>query len=397
MVPPPPPAASNASEPARISSDVQPHSPLFEIKDTPNAGRGVFAAQDIPKDTLLLATESVPVALVLREYRREVCGWCFAYERGRNWKLRDGEANFAFCGEGCLRRWREDVGVVGRVAWVAVEGFVRRKMSVGKAGGVVEMGLTLVAQTVSGASSVETIVSGSDDGDGDLVLPTRPSEADIELAWTRVASTAHFIRQARNGSTAKPHRRAMTSALAVFPDANTMYFLLAGILAHARSDQDSEWPSIVSLVPDPTPYHTAQHLNEHIHSYLQLLSLLPLPLLPSVTAATCLAALRHESRNSFGIRSLDDGGDEFFGWAVWPQASYFNHACAPSVRKRRTGRTWEFWSARLVRGGEELSISYLGGEEESLDVGERRARLSKTWGFGCACGKCVGDGRLFEG
>jgi SET and MYND domain-containing protein len=339
----------------------------------------------------------VPIALVLRQYRREVCGWCFAYERGQNLRTRDALTGFAFCGDACLANWKADVGDACDAAWGAVEDFVRRKSGVRRTG--------------SGVMDV-----GDVDADGDIVLvdvSQRPGREEIEVAWAMVESTAHFIRQARAGSTAKPHRRAVSAVLDVSPHPDTLYLLLAGVLAHWRSDNseldmsedppasdedDSDvvdeqgvWAAFLSLTPDSMPYNSTQHLNDHIHAYLHLLALLPTPLLTSVTPIICLAIIKRDSHNSFGIRSLDDDGDEFFGYGVWPAASYFNHGCEPNVSKQRVGRRWEFWTQRAVKVGDDLEISYLGGEEVDMDMMERRERLKKTWGFVCACRKCVTD------
>ena len=74
------------------------------------------------------------------------------------------------------------------------------------------------------------------------------------------------------------------------------------------------------------------HLKAHVCSYLQLLALVPTPMLPSVTATVCRQIMARDSNNSFGIRSLEDDGSEFFGWGVWPEASFFNHSCQPAER-----------------------------------------------------------------
>jgi SET and MYND domain-containing protein len=145
---------------------------------------------------------------------------------------------------------------------------------------------------------------------------------------------------------------------------------------------------LTQLVPDETPYPSPSDLENNVYAYLQLLALLPTDLLPHIQPKTCRTVVERDSHNSFGIRSLDDDGDEFFGYALWPEASFFNHSCRPNVAKRRTGRTWEFWLLRDVKTDQELTISYLGGEENELDFAERRRRLQTTWGFECQCERC---------
>jgi SET and MYND domain-containing protein len=167
-----------------------------------------------------------------------------------------------------------------------------------------------------------------------------------------------------------------------------MSFCVAGLLlAHTCP---SAWADVLALAEDRTPYHSADDLDAFTRTYLQLLAILPLPLLPLTTAANLFILSSRDSHNSFGIRSLEDEGSEFFGYGCWPAASYFNHSCGPNVEKRRVARVWEFRAGRDIACGEELCITYLSGEERKLSRGKRIARLSRTWGFECACERCEG-------
>lgn len=366
------------------NSSSLPRTTLFEVKETPTCGRGVFALQDIPAGTPLLHTASLPASVILRNYKREVCAQCFIYERGRNLKTKFTETGHSFCSEDCLQFWTEDIGPIAIQAWTAIEGFIKRKSTQG-----------------NGCKNG----NGNDDDEFHDVNDTRPNEEEIQTAWDSVSSTAHFILEARNGSTRKPHRRALSSVLATSPNPDYLSFLLSATLSGSKtvlpateSAKATEWETLLQLVPDPTPYATPSCLQTAVQSYLHLLTLLPLPLLPYVNATAFLALAERDSHNSFGIRSLDDGGDEFLGYGVWPVASFFNHSCSPNVGKRRLGRRWEFWTSRRVERGEELCISYLGGDEVELDVGERRKRLSETWVFECGCVRCgIEDMEVLEG
>lgn len=98
-----------------------PLSPIFVVRDTPSAGRGVFATQDIAKGAPLWATDNPSAEVIQREYRRELCAWCFAYNRGRDWKIRDNSIGFAFCSTTCQQTWIEAIGEDGLRAWKEVE------------------------------------------------------------------------------------------------------------------------------------------------------------------------------------------------------------------------------------------------------------------------------------
>jgi hypothetical protein len=345
------------------SSNNLPQSDLFVIEETANSGRGVFAKQQLRSNVPILSSDVVSASVILRDYRSEVCAQCFLYERGRKLKCRILETGASFCSPVCQSEWKEGTGSDGLAAWTLLETFVKAKMR-------------------SNSTNVTTVYDCLPDASAE-----GPTEEEIRTTWESVESTAHFIRQARAGSKAKPHRRAEQAALNVPPNVDVLGFQLSGIRARAKVPSTA-WDDLMELVPDSEPYFSAEELKKHVHAYLHLLALLPVPLLPHVTAEKCLELAKKDSWNSFGIRSLDDGGAEFFGFGVWPAASFFNHSCAPNVRKKRVGRMWQFWTDGDVEVGGELSISYLGGEEKEIDLVERRKRLMATWGFTCICGKC---------
>jgi SET and MYND domain-containing protein len=340
---------------------------LYELQETPSSGRGVFARKAIPANISILKTDLLPAYVVNREYSREVCARCFAYNHSREFKLKILETGHSFCGKDCLRAWKADTGDVGLGAWTAVEAFVRGRS----------------ARPNGGSMEGNVYDMMPDEG------AARPSPEEIRGAWEEAEGTAALIREARDGSKQKVHRKALRimMSLQMYPD--TLTFLLSGMLVLANEKRTRDWQSVLELVPDATPYTSPQDLAKNIRSFLHLLSVLPLALLPHVTAENCFTLVSRDSHNSFGIRSLDDNGSEMFGFGVWPIASYFNHSCEPNVGKRRVGRGWEFWTAQGVEEGEELCISYMGGDERDLNLGERRGRTKEIWGFVCACMKCV--------
>jgi len=337
---------------------------LFTIKETLSAGRGVFLTSSLPARAPILTTNIIPAYVILREYKKEVCAQCFTYEQGRAIKTRDGRLGLYFCSEACQLDWRASTTDTELTAIEAVESFVKSKSKAQKA----------------------PIYDGVNGGFLPDVSSIRPSVEQINYSWNSVTSTADFIRRAREGSQAKPHRRALHAALTVPPSPDVLSFLLSGILTQALRPE--AWRSLTQLVPDEIPYPSPSDLENNVYAYLQLLALLPTDLLPHVQPKTCRAVVERDSHNSFGIRSLYDDGNEYFGYALWPEASFFNHSCRPNVAKKRTGRTWEFWLLRDVKAGQELTISYLGGEENELGFAERRRRLQTTWGFECQCDRC---------
>ncbi|KAF2247340.1 SET domain-containing protein [Trematosphaeria pertusa] len=348
-----------------------PTSPLFEVRHTPHAGRAVFATADIPADTLVWRSDDLTLSVLLREYRREVCGECFSYDYGRDLRIRDQTVGFAFCSEECRDKWRQENGEIGVQAWAAVE----------------------------------KLVKGRNKEDAEMVdvgLP-RPKLKEITQAWKSVAEQAALIRIARQGErdtkavngveevkdgvqVTKQHRKALHKALLqpIAPDVVT--FCVSGIVWKYNNLQD--WDKVLGLAIDATPYHNSDDLRAFTRTYLHLLAVLPLPLLPLVTPETLFLLSTRDSHNSFGIRSLEDDGSEFFGYGCWPAASYFNHSCGPNIEKTRVGRAWHFRAGRDIEKGEELCITYLSGDERKLSRGKRMLLLKRQWGFRCGCERC---------
>ncbi len=323
-----------------------PHSALFEVRQTPHAGRAVFASQPIPSGTLLHTATDVPVATIYRPYIKETCAQCFAYDHGRNWPMREG--GLAWCSQMCREGWIGVNGLDGLQAFCAVE-------------------RTIAQQKLK-------------ERERNLGEPTQ-QEADT--AWTAAQKMGDLVLAARQAEKpSKAQNRILSKLDAVEPDVLT--YLLAGVLGR----RSAEWDDMLELHPSDAPYRTRNMLRDHISGYHLLLSVLPPTLLPFTSPDVLRSVVSRDAHNSFGIRSLDDGGSEMFGHGIWPSASYWNHSCAPNVAKRRVGRTWEFRAMRDVPKDAELCITYLGGEERDLNKEERRTQLYDAWRFWCACARC---------
>ena len=129
----------------------------------------------------------------------------------------------------------------------------------------------------------------------------------------------------------------------------------------------------------------------------QILPFLKRHLPPDLAALAEMTAYPFLSRhlsNSFGIWEVPVGLDsESLGSAMYPSASYFNHACDSNVEKVRDGRSISFVTSRSIEEGEELCITY--GFTER-DVLERRRNLQEWWGFTCVCPRCLRELRDVE-
>lgn len=115
---------------------------LFDVKEAKGAGYGVFSTHDIPSQTELLISSSPSACVIYRTFRKEVCAWCFKYERGRNWKVKltitareDGDrppaasngGGMVFCCEDCRNAWYNEYGDVALEAYDALESYIQRQ------------------------------------------------------------------------------------------------------------------------------------------------------------------------------------------------------------------------------------------------------------------------------
>lgn len=350
------------------------NSPLFHVKDAPGAGRGVFAMRDLPRGTTVHVATDLAAHVLLREHRGEVCWQCFAYDRGNKLPVRDARRGFAFCSRECETRLiSSDYDDVCLEAWAAVEKLIKSRTT---------------KRAVDARDQEDPMITNGSHDDDD----SRPTPSHIDQAWTLAQQAAARILSARAGgatTTTRDQRKALQQALEGTPSPDVLAFHTHAVLTRYRAP--AAWDAVLTLEADARPYASARELRDHVAAYLQLAAALPaaLPRRGLVTPETFRAAKAHEVHNSFGIRSLGDEGAEFFGYGVWPSASYFNHSCDPNVYRRRVGRAWVFEARADVPAGQELHISYLGGEEVNLDVADRRARLKRTWGFDCVCQRCA--------
>ncbi|KAG7126327.1 SET domain-containing protein 5 like [Verticillium longisporum] len=134
--------------------------------------------------------------------------------------------------------------------------------------------------------------------------------------------------------------------------------------------------------------------------YDQIPALLP--------AAARRALLRQMGGSVRGIVAtnafqVDVGGDVAGGhhhhFGVFPAISRLNHDCGPNAAAW-TGKTdlvHRAFASKDIAAGEEISISYV---DALAPRAERRARMTGSWGFECACRRCAAgdesDARVAE-
>ncbi|KLO07426.1 SET domain-containing protein [Schizopora paradoxa] len=392
-------------------------SSLISILQTPNAGFGVFAKRNLAPHTELLRSSSPAAYVIYRQFRKEVCAWCFRYDLGRTVGGPFNGGGMVFDTASCRDSWLEEYGAIGLECFGTVEAFVQKQSR--KRG------------------------EEEESRERDSELP--PSPKEIDQAWEAIQEASLNVRNHRllsrqqnfsehqttptsnhlqQASLRKIGASALANALSLpVPDADLLFFLLSGLLCRYKSrstdkemkQTSDQWSSMLSLCPSSTPYSSKRSLAETTHAYLQLLAILPVALLEDpqlVCRSTIESILSRDVGNSFGIWSVEEPFDriyscndatnsstpqsdddpEMLGYAVYPSASFFNHSCRPNVHKQRIGRSWIFSIASdSVSAGDELSITYIRGEEDNLTLAQRRLRLEGGWSFVCQCSKCIAE------
>jgi SET and MYND domain-containing protein len=333
---------------------------LTETQLIPNAGRGVIALQPLPSGTVILQSRSPAYHVIFAKYRKETCAFCFLWDRGRSLPVRDGETGKVFCRVECQADWIREQGSIGVEAWKCLAAFVKAK---GK-----------------GTGADQSMADGA-----------RPEVEEIEAAWREAEESGEMVRRGRDVEAliTKAERKrgqAVLRKCLELVDADMLSYFLCGVLLHHSGSPLVD--EVAELAMDDRPYRTEHDLHVGCNSYLQLLSILPNELLPTLTSRLCRSMVQADNHNAFGIRGGGEDSEEYMGYGVYPSASYFNHSCRPNLTKKRIERSWEFATARDIDAGEECCITYLGGDEKDLGRAERQSRLKGVWGFDCACERC---------
>lgn len=368
-----------------------PETSELTIRETSDAGRAVFAKSNIEPGTPLLSTSPALSPLchvILRPYRREVCAQCFLYDRGQDWKIRDTSLGIAFCSQFCEDAWQQENNETCQAALLAVEKFIKASNK--------RQSKSQVNQKDSQRSQI--------------------SEEAISNEWQRIEILNESVLRARlSDSPSKIQRALLRNTQDLTPDADILTYALSGVLAVYRAQKmkgdgsdDSNTaavdaaeflPSLYQLASDDhvfvTTPTTSSPLEDYTSAYLVLSAILPTLLLKILSTNLIINLASRASHNAFSIRpegtTDGDQSGEFLGWGVWPEASFFNHSCRPNVTKERKGRVWTFSASsesELITVGQQLCITYLGGDEKDLNVHERRKRLQEQWGFLCQCDLC---------
>lgn len=84
-------------------------------------------------------------------------------------------------------------------------------------------------------------------------------------------------------------------------------------------------------------------------------------------------------------------GEEDTASAVYPIFSNINHSCTPNafVLYSSENKQQTLYAGCDIRAGQQILVSYLGGDEDFLTSWQRLERTRRYWNFACTCGRCL--------
>lgn len=90
--------------------------------------------------------------------------------------------------------------------------------------------------------------------------------------------------------------------------------------------------------------------------------------------------------NAVAITDAEDAGS-----VVFRTFSYVNHCCNPNVFSIFSTKTNQqtIYAGWNIKAGEQILISYFGGNEDFMTCEQRLEQTRRDWGFTCACKACL--------
>jgi hypothetical protein len=275
-------STNNSSDNSSISHPAE--GTPFVVQPCSTKGRAVFATRSLPANTPLLETGPPSAYTVNKEYRREVCARCFAYDRGVRWKIRleqpavkdvqysascskasaglGWDLGLVFCSETCRDAWVLQQGEIGMLAWTVVW----------------EIGSRRQGRKQTGASDGEIDgVVGKEDAS------VRPTAEEIDMAWTDAENGgASLLREIRmrgleeQMTLTKAEKKTMLRLQNVqpAPSTETLWLVVSAVLTHyavhyspnreCKDDDtiENDWTRIEALAVDATPYASTEELQD---------------------------------------------------------------------------------------------------------------------------------------
>lgn len=352
-------------------------SPYFKVSETKYGGNGCFSYEDIPPGTTIHTAKLPLGSTIAREFRKEVCSYCFYYDHGNNMKYKLTLPGFNlyifFCSEACgdkFRHYDDEHQNLIRSLLIVEQYYVA-----GLKKGPVEYEDPETDNLIQ-LSYDEWEKVALWDVDINKLKPSKwvnliPAISDTEYLEIKYIITVLF-QMYRNKNSSIP-----CDFLVNIPSTLSQLNFETKLFEYLQSNE------ILKVLK--YPYLLYSYIN--IYKFIKLSSL---PCLQEfINPLSIRLIIGNNLTNAFGIWSqeTDEQVDkEFLGFGVYPSASFFNHSCQPNMIKKRINNELHFITKLQVQKGDELCIDY--GNYLNEDVTIRQQYL-KEWFFDCGCKRCT--------
>lgn len=342
-------------------------SPLFSVLKTRYGGRGCFANEPIPKGTVLLVADTPVGTAVSHSFRKEVCMHCFKYLNGKTLKHRLNDKLY-FCSTECKDEFSDVENLQVLIEALAAVEFHYSKCKVDLAD--IAYPLYTPEHVSSAWEEVDAWtqqISRMKSGKRLQQLPKITSDDYCELKYVIRTLFSMFQNPAKSNRFIEDQTAPQRLALELE---------LFNLLQLSELQKVEKYPYLV-------------HSYANIYKFARIVC--PLELQPFVTPQNVRDIIGKNLTNAFGIWSPTKSPDEekeYFGFGVYPSASFFNHSCNYNVVKKRVGGAYIFTAKEDIEPGTELSITYGIKGDELL---QQRQEALTEWFFTCSCSKCLAE------
>ncbi|CAF3717439.1 unnamed protein product [Rotaria sordida] len=393
----------------------------FSVKPTKYGGRGCFADTDLAQGTIVHECSMPLSSTIARPFRKEVCESCFKFLHGKTLKFKlmsrmnnqynstsvstsasasDSSLALYFCSQPCMDKFIAlDIDDLYRESLLNVESLFIKSLN------RCQYNLKREKQQEEAETEAE------------LKLENELKQAkDIELFISQKWKEAEINCQLQLSKLKSKQRKNFNNLIHLIPKINENEYMeikyIIGILFQMYKRDNCEnnklsSSSSVSLSSLELQIFQLLQLNDIekickypylIHSYTnkiyKFLKISTLEKLqPYIIPSIIRSIIGKSLTNAFGIWSIDepDGNKEFFGYSLYPSASFFNHSCNPNLIKIKKGAKIIFKLSKNIKKNEELCINYGNSINDDLEI---RQKDLKEWFFDCLCERCVEEMNL---
>lgn len=385
-------------------------SPYFSVKSTDYGGRGCFANSDLTQGTVVYESPPPLSSTIARPFKKEVCGSCLKFEHGKTLKFKlissktqqhsatsTSSVALHFCSQACVDTFTamdvDDLCLESllHVENLFIKGLVQHQNNPKRMQEEEEAETKPILQLENDLKQVE-----------DIELYIAQKWQDAEMSCSLALSEIN-AKQKKNCNT----------LYNLIPNINEYEYLeikfVIGVLFHMyKEDHCQNNNSSLSITPWSLELQILQNLQSNdiakickypyfLFSYIRIYKFLRISafdqLQPYITPSRIRSIISKQLTNAFGIWSKDVPYEnrEFYGYSLYPSASFFNHSCRPNLIKIIAGERIIFKLLKNVQKNEELLISYIPFNNDDLEI--RQIEL-KEWFFDCSCERCVEEKNL---